>query len=599
MNPRTNSNSASPIAEIKIEARAVSRGIATGNVICLYGRSRQFHRRTIATADTAAEIIRFRSALSYAREQLERLSIKDAASVAESAPEIFGAHLLILSEKTFAEKIEKEIEEKLVNAEWATKTIVDAYVLEYKAIPNENLRDTYIDVEDVGERIQNAFDGNGEVSELLPENSVIVAVELRPSTLVQLADRSPLAVITENGGWTSHTFIISRELNLPAVTGIHQIFHRLRDGDRVIVDGFAGQVVINPSPETLEQYAHPERIGSKEPGAQQVFDCSPNTLDGKEIIIRANADSPAMFERAKVFGVCGVGLYRSEFLFSRSKGYPSEAAQTDAYRNIANAAGDHGAKIRTFDLNNDNGSDEAIVREKNPALGLRAVRLSLSNIKELRTQIRSLLIASRGTKIDIVVPMISGVSEILAVAEYLESERSLLNTSGIETGSPRLGAMIEVPSAVLVIEQILEHTDFVCLGTNDLVQYLLAVDRDNESVANWYSSLHPSVIRAIKMVIDSANTVGRELVICGEMAGSAYYIPLLIGLGARELSMNVNSVSKVRKFISSIAYDECRKLAMQILACKTSLEAEDILEVGIKTNWGHLFPDDFPYREKR
>src|SRR6476620_2766422 len=547
--------------EKRIAARAVSRGIAVGNAVCLYGHSRQFYRRTVARGQIQAEIDRLNSAIAAARKQLANLSKRTRRHGSHSVPDILDAHLLILGDDTLRDRIADEIERSRVNAEWATKKVIDQLAEQYKSLDDETLRERYIDVDDVGERLQMSLGGSAEPFAAILKGSVIVSSELRPSTLVDAAEGEPAAIITENGGWTSHTFIISREMNLPAVTGVAKLLGRINDGDKVIVNGFTGEVIVNPTPATLKQHLASTAVNENAKRAPGDIGKVATTLDGRQIHIRANADSPAVYNRAAAAGAAGVGLFRSEYLYSRSKGFPSESEQVNAYTEIAQAAGEHGAKIRTFDLNQDALTGDVFGHEKNPALGLRAVRMSVANPKELRTQLRALLIASAGRSIDIVVPMVSGVAELKAVADMIKLERRNLKTRKIAAGDPRLGAMIEVPSAVLTIDQILNVADFVSLGTNDLVQYMLAVDRDNETVAEWFASLHPGVLRAVKTVIDAAGVVGKDVVVCGEMAGSPYYVPVLIGLGARQLSMNANSVAKVRRLISGIAFEEARVIA--------------------------------------
>lgn len=569
-----------------------------GRAVCLYGHSRQFYRRSLARDRIKAELERLDSALATARKQLTTLSRRTRRNGSHSAPDIFDAHLLILGDNSLRDEIAREIEQNRVNAEWATKKVIDRYVEQYKGFEDDALRERYIDVEDVGERIQIALGGTAEPFAGIVKDSVIVSSELRPSTLVDAAEGDPIAIITENGGWTSHTFIISRELNLPAVTGVTKLLGRVNDGDQVIVNGFTGEVVVNPTSETLQKHLTSAAPFDPDNGKPALAAGVPRTLDGRQIVIRANADSPSIYAKAKLAGASGVGLFRSEYLYSRSKGFPSESEQIEAYSQIAKAAGEEGAKIRTFDLNQDALMDDGFAHEKNPALGLRAVRMSLANRKEIRTQLRALLIASVGRSIDIVIPMVSGVAEIKAIADIIKREKRNLHARKIEFGEPRLGAMIEVPSAVLTIDQILKYADFVSLGTNDLVQYMLAVDRDNETVAEWFSSLHPGVLRAIKAVIDAAAAVGKDLVICGEMAGSPYYVPVLIGLGARQLSMNANSVGKVRRLISGIAFEEARTIARECLARDTAAGAEKALWDGIREKWGPLFPESLGNPQK-
>jgi phosphotransferase system enzyme I (PtsI) len=579
--------------EIRIKAQAVSRGIAVGNVVCLYGRKRQFYRTDLRPSQVEREVRRFRAAVRLAKRQLTRLS-SGADKLQEAAAGIFDVHLLILEDSSMLERIESAIRDERVNAEWAIKLISDEYIGRQRAIKDETLRDRYVDLEDVVERLQSALGGGKAQMQRLAPGSVIVAKEVRPSTLVELAGSHPKAIVTEHGGWTSHTFILAREINIPAVTGLKRVLRRLRSGDRVVVDGFGGQVIVHPQVATLKDYSAAETRFSSDLDRQATdeVDAPPRTLDGREVIIRANLDLPEVYKRAERLGARGVGLYRSEFLFNRYKGFPSESIQAAAYREIADFAGADGVKIRTFDLGVEQLAGQYTLREANPALGLRAVRMSLANPKIFRIQLRALLRAAFGTSLDILIPMVSGVAEVRTVREMLLAESETLAARGEKVGAPKIGVMIEVPSAVLVIKELCEEADFICLGTNDLVQYLVAVDRDNEMVANWFRTLHPAVVRAVKASVDAAAAAQKQLIVCGEMAGSPFYIPLLVGLGVQELSMNVNSIVRTRRMIEGIAYEEARTLAAQALLCPTADDVEELLNSRIREKWAHLIPPD-------
>lgn len=578
-------------SEIRLKARAMSRGVAIGRVVCLHGNRRQFFRVEISETELVREMRRVRAAFRLARRQLNRLRT-DPAAGASSIPGILDAQLAMIENSSLLATVEQTISSDKVNAEWAVKVVTDSYISKYKALADPHLREKYIDVEDVADRILNAL-GGGELSPPLEKDAILVAQELTPSTLAEQSDNNPTAVITEHGGWTSHTFILARELNLPAVTGVRKILRRVDTGDRAIVDGYNGRVILNPTAETLERYRLPAaRFQQVSYNDVTVADPRTTTLDGREITLRVNVDLPEVYKRAKRFGARGIGLYRSEFIFNRFKGFPTEAQQYEAYREIAEFAGEDGVRIRTFDLGPEQIYGARHGGEKNPALGLRAIRLGLAYDRQLRTQLRAILRASHGTNIDIVIPMVSGVHEIRQVRELIDRELTTLKDKGIDAGEPRLGAMIEVPSAVVMIDEIVAETDFLCLGTNDLVQYLLAVDRDNESVAEWFRTLHPAVISAVRSVIGSAAKAGKPLVICGEMAGSPFYLPLLLGMGAVELSMNVNSLLRIRKVISGIAYQETVELANEIRSCVTADEIEAVLERHITAKWMHLIRPD-------
>jgi len=586
--------------EIRLAARAVSRGIAVGKIVCLHGRKRQFYKINLEASQIEPELRRFRVAVRLARRQVKRISSPKSDKIIEKKVNIFDAHLLILGDKSLHLKIENNIREQKVNAEWAVKIITDDYIAKFKSIPDEHLRERYIDLEDVADRILTALGGGNSILRL-KKNSIIVAKEVKPSTLIELTGSQPQAIITENGGWTSHTFILARELNLPAVTGLRRILRRVKTGDEVVVDGFGGQIILNPINKTLQKYLVAAREFQQDKSANlETVKGKLKTLDGKEIIIRANLDLPKGYAQAKHFGAQGIGLYRSEFLFNQFKGFPTEKEQVEAYRKIARMVGEEAVRIRTFDLSVEQLADETEEKEKNPALGLRAIRLSLSYVNEFCVQLRALLQASTENNISIVLPMISDVSEILRTKKLLEREKENLKKSKIEFDSPRLGAMIEVPSAVLMIDEIVEEVDFLCLGTNDLVQYLLAVDRDNEAVANWFRTLHPAVLRSIKKVLRAATRREIPVVVCGEMAGSPVYAPILLGLGATELSMNVNSIPRIRKIISEIALEEAQEIVGKIDGCRSADEVEETVSGFYQKKWAHLFTKDiFPLNKNK
>ena len=575
-------------AEVYLTGRSVSRGIAIGKVLCLYGNIRQFYRKEISEGEISAEVERFHRAVRVAVEQLA--AIAKAEPTPTAAAGILDAQRLMLEDQSFLSDITRVIESKHVNSEWAVKEVSGNFIARYKSLADERIRERYIDIEDVTERIVAALGGTVADAAADGSGSIIVAHELRPSTLAEFTVRPPAAVITEHGGWTSHTFILTRELELPAVTGIRRLLRKLKTGDTIVVDGNNGLVVLHPTPETLEKYKSHKLVhhdvGSARAGTNEC--CS--TLDGREITIRANLDIPSVYEKAASLGAKGVGLYRSEYLFNQFRDFPSEDEQYTAYSAIGDFAGSDGVKIRTFDI----GATQLVagnqVREKNPALGLRAIRLSMSQPQQFRTQIRALLRASAGRNIDIIVPMVSGPSEMRWARGILADEGERLDKGDIEIGNPRLGGMVEVPSAVLMIDEVLEESDFISLGTNDLVQYLVAADRDNETVTDWFRTLHPAVIRAVDKVISACRAAAKQLVICGEMAGSPFYLPVLLGLGATELSMSINSIVRARKVIAGIAFEEATLLAGKMKRCSTAEEAETLLSEQINKHWAHLFP---------
>lgn len=587
---RTNKSSDRP--EIRLKAKAVSRGLAIGNVICLVGRNRQYYRRHIEPDKVDTEIRRVKAAFRLASRQLKLLADSSAGGTPGVGRTIFETHLLILKDPGLLSKIIEKISSESVNSEWAVRVVFDEYISRYKAIDDDHLREKYLDIEDISERLLSAL-GGGKATAGLEAGSIIAARELRPSTVVELHQYNPLALITEHGGWTSHSFILARELNIPAVTGLKKILRKLRSGDRVIVDGYDGNVVLNPTGQTEKEILSDRSANIRRVQENAVeLNGQAETLDGYKVEILVNADLPPFPDDVLGNSKFGVGLFRTEYLFNRYGGYPSENQQYTTYRALAKKAGGARVKIRTFDIDVGQLIDRTEDREVNPALGLRAIRLGLTYPRELSVQIRAILRAAYENPIDIVLPLVSGVSEIKECKKLVEKQHLELQKAGKKAGYPLLGAMIEVPSAVFAIDDILEEVDFVCLGTNDLTQYILATDRDNETVANWYRTLHPAVLKAIKTVILAGRSADKPVIVCGEMAGSPFYLPILLGFGARHLSMNTNSITRITKLITGIAYSEAVELAKRIEKLKTPDEVEAELRSAIAEQWAHLFPDD-------
>lgn len=580
---------ASRNGETVIMARPVSRGVATGRAVSLHGRKLHFYKIQLSNRQIKNELKRFRSAVGLAKRQLEKLvRARTGSGKDNAAASVFDVQRMFLEDEVFLKKVENAIEEHKVNAEWAVKTVTDDYIDSFKKLADEHLRAKYLDVEDTAERLVSAL-GSKTPTLHVPKGSIIVAKELNPAALIELAESKPKAIVTERGGWTSHTFILARELNLPAVTGISHVLRRLKTGDLVVVDGNRGLAISNPKNAPKWSGKSSPAVKSRSvPAAMHDKKGELRTLDGRRVTIQANVDAPKFYKRAKRSGAHGIGLYRSEFLFDRHRGFPDEEVQVEAYTAIVKAAGDDGVNIRTFDLNAEHLPDLAFEKESNPALGLRAIRLCLFYRRHFAAQLRAILKASVHGSVSICLPMVSDISEIIETRAILERERKKLAKEGLKVEIPPIGAMIEVPSAILTIEEICAEVDFLCLGTNDLVQYLLAADRDNEAVADLFRTLHPAVIRAVKTTIDAAARTQKPLMICGEMAGSPFYLPVLVGLGAEIFSMNVNSIERIRRAVAGMAFEEAAEIAGTVRNCSSAGEAEEKLRKYIRTHWSHV-----------
>ena len=569
----------------------VSEGIVVGQVLRLHNGTRQVYKAAIDENDVEREIHRLRAAVRLSRRQLLAIKERAEAELGSSQAYIFDAHLLMIEDSKLLDDAERFIRDERVNAEWAVRVIADRLLSVYAEIKDEYLRERGSDIEDVTQRLLVALSGGEHPNaRVLRENSVIVAENLLPSTVAELDYDYSRAIATDAGGWTSHTAIIARALGIPAVVGLRDLHRRARTGDEVIVDATRGEVILHPSVATLERY---RAVTSKSNRPHRaVVEHEPSrltTLDGREIWLRANVELPAEYEGIKSFGARGIGLYRSEFLLSRRGIIPTESEQYEAYKLIANLSGKDGATIRLFDLGGEKVGRRVSDAEQNPALGLRAIRFGLQNEDILRAQVRAVYRASVDGNLAIVLPMIADVSDVRRARKIIDDEGARLESEKIPTGKVRIGAMIEVPSAVLLADQIAREVDFFSLGTNDLVQYLLAVDRSNDDVAEWFRTLHPSVLLSISRTLLAANNAGIPTVICGEMAGTPAYAVVLAGLGATEFSMTSSSIPRVRNVMSSIRYCDAVEIAGQCLECDTADETEELVRAEFSSRWPNLF----------
>jgi phosphotransferase system enzyme I (PtsI) len=578
--------------EERWRGRAVSEGVIVGRVLRVFSGTRQVYRATLDEKDIERETRRLRAAIRLARRQLLAIKARAQKELGMEHAYIFDAHLLMLEDRKLLDDVEIYIREERANAEWAVKVAADRLLAVYAEIKDDYLRERGSDIEDVTQRILVALSGEGPDYRKLKEDAIIVAEDLLPSAVAELDFEHARAIATDAGGWTSHTAIIARGLRIPAVVGLRDLHRRARTGDLVIVDAQQGIVILHPSAETIEHYqtittsaAAAVRYPASEDGRGPL-----QTPDGKEITLRANVELPAEYEDVRRFGARGIGLYRSEFLLSHKGAMPSEEEQYKAYQEVADLAGDDGATIRLFDLGGEKFGNATTETERNPALGLRAIRFSLRQEEILRTQARAVLRASAHGRLDIVLPMISDVTDVRRARRLINEERARLESEGKATGSVRIGAMIEVPSAVMTADKLAREVDFFSLGTNDLVQYLLAVDRGNEEVADWFRSLHPAVLQSIRLTLDAARKASIPAVVCGEMASTPAYVVVLIGLGATELSMTPSSIPRVRRTIEGINFADAQEIALECLECETADDVEELVRTRFSKKWPHLFP---------
>jgi phosphoenolpyruvate-protein phosphotransferase (PTS system enzyme I) len=566
------------INELRCKGLGVSDGIVIGRVMRLQEGTHEVYRAHIADADLERERRRFRAAVRLSRRQLEAIKDRAEKELGRGHAYIFDAHLLFLQDAKLTRDVEDYIVKEHSNAEWAAKVVGDRLLSIYTQINDDYLRERGSDIEDVIQRLLANLTGEGLKYPNLSEDAVIVSTDLLPSTIAELNLNHVKAIATDAGGWTSHMAIIARGLGLTAVVGLRDFYHRTRTGDQIIVDARVGEVILHPVPDTIEHY----RFTVQEPGpiveTQATLECGPvKTRDGVEISLRANVELPTEFQAVRDFGACGVGLFRSEFLLSRPGLMSSEDEQYEVYKELVDAAGEYGAVVRLFDVGGEFGPDLK-ERERNPALGLRAVRFNLRHKQIMRTQVRAILRAAAAGPLSLVIPMVADVADIRLAKRVIEEEIERLASDNVTFSRVKIGAMIEVPSAVLTAEKIAAEVDFFELGTNDLVQYTLAVDRGNDKVSDWFRTLHPAVLYGISRTIKAAKEAEIPVIVCGEMASTPAYATLLVGLGAVDLSMIPAMIPRVRNVLTQISANEIHKVALKCLAAATADEVEDLVK---------------------
>jgi phosphotransferase system enzyme I (PtsI) len=578
---------------------AVSDGAVSGRVLRIHSGGRHsIYRVKLEDGEVSREVRRYKAAVRLARRQLLTLKKRAARTLGEEHAYIFDAHLLMLEDSKLNEDVEAVIRDESVNSEWAVKVVTDRLFAVYEEIKDDYLRERSSDIEDVTRRLLVALSGESMLGRRLTEDAVVVAEELMPSTLAELDFTHIKAFATDVGGWTSHTAIIARGLGIPAVVGLRDFYRAARTGDSVVIDAGRGEVTLHPTPETAERYAAEGRAADESPAPRRAsaeeLHAPLRTRDGVTVTLRANVELPVEYEWVNRYGAHGIGLFRSEFLLSHRGSMPGEDEQREAYESLARIAGEDGLTVRLFDLGGDklSGSRVDAGEERNPALGLRAIRLGLQRPEILRTQVRAVLRAAARGQIDLVIPMVSDVTDVRRTREVIEDERARLAAEGKQTGPLRVGAMIEVPSAVLVADKLAREVDFFSLGTNDLVQYTLAVDRGNDEVAGWFRSLHPAVLLCVRRALEAAEAAGIRSVVCGEMAASPAYAAILLGLGARELSMAPTAIPRVRRTVAGLELEEAERIALDCLECATADEVEELVRVRLGGRWPNLFPKE-------
>jgi phosphoenolpyruvate-protein phosphotransferase (PTS system enzyme I) len=560
----------------------VSPGIAIGRGVIIESRIGSIYRVPLKDEEIEREVSRFRQAVEKTRADLLELREKVSRSMGEEYGSIFDAHAMIVSDPSFADKITQKIEFEKINAEWAVAEIEDELLARFSSFENEYLRERGEDIADVGASLLKNLQGiaHHDLSEI-ESDVVILADDITPADAVHFNRRPIVGFATESGGRTSHTSIIAKSLFMPAVIGVPRLTELIDSDELVIIDGYEGTIHVNPSPAMVEEYRSREtRRQEYEERLLETRELQAATRDGHELTLQANIELTGEIGDAIRYGAQGIGLYRSEFLYiSKSPDLPSEEEHLQVYRELVESVAPFHAVIRTFDLGGKKLAREVMGSEEdNPVLGLRGLRLCMKHRDMFRTQLRALLRASVYGNMKIMFPLVSSLQEVRQAKSLLRDVKTELDREGLayDPDVP-LGIMIEVPAAAVMADILATESDFFSIGTNDLIQYALAIDRGNEHVAYLYEPLHPAILRMVKWVLDAGKAAGIPVSMCGEMAGEPLYAPILVGLGLDIFSMNPSSIPLVKNLLRAVRLRDCRRIAEQALKKKTAQEVEELL----------------------
>ncbi|OGB89061.1 MAG: phosphoenolpyruvate--protein phosphotransferase [candidate division NC10 bacterium RIFCSPLOWO2_12_FULL_66_18] len=583
----------------------VSPGIAVGKALVVEVRRPRIKRERVDPARLPLEISRLRQALEASRRQILEIQERIATEVGPQYARIFDAHLLILEDRWLVEEASAIIQAQGVNAEYALQEVLEPVRQAFSRVEDGYLRERRTDVDDVGDRVlRNLLGQRGSVHvEGMRGEAIVFAHDLSPSDTAQLHRDAVLGLVTETGGRTSHSAIMARSLEIPAVVGAEEICAHVVNHETVILDGTEGLVILAPDRETLARYhARKQQLEYVGRALDKLGALPAETQDGYRVRVTANIEFPEELPAVQAHGAEGVGLYRTEFLYLNRPDLPGEEEHFAVYRAVAAEMHPRPTVIRTLDFGGDKlASAIQLAAEENPSLGLRAIRLCLHRPDIFRPQLRAILRASAFGALRIMYPMISGVAELRAANAILEDVKAELRRQGIAFDPAiQVGAMIETPSAAVTADLLAREVDFFSVGTNDLIQYSLAIDRINEQVAYLYEPLHPAVLRMLRGVVSAAHNEGIWISMCGEMASDPLHGLLLVGLGFDELSMTPGAIPLMKRIIRSVTYGQAAEVAQRLFGCATAQEVERLLLLEMRARFPEYFAGDaLPGAEKR
>ena len=564
---------------------AASDGIAIAKVYTLTETDLTVTKVTVE--DSEKEVSRLDDALAASIKDVELIKETALKNLGEEEAQVFDAHLMVLSDPELIGQVKDNITSKKVNAESALKEVTDMFISIFAGMEdNPYMQERAADIRDVSKRILAHLLGVKIPSPAtIKDEVIIVAADLTPSDTAQLNRQYVKAFVTDIGGRTSHSAIMARSLEIPAIVGTKEVTSTAKDGDIIIVDGLTGDVFLNPSEEVVAEYrAKAEAFAAQQAEWEKLKDSKTYTKDGHQVELAANIGTPKDLEGVVNNGAEGVGLYRTEFLYMDSHEMPTEEDQFEAYKAVLEGMNGKPVVVRTMDIGGDKELPYLpLPHEMNPFLGYRAIRISLNEPELFRTQLRALLRASVYGKLRIMFPMIATLNDFRGAKALLEEEKAKLIAEGVAVSDDiQVGIMIEIPAAAVLAHQFAKEVDFFSIGTNDLIQYTMAADRMNERVSYLYQPYNPSILTLIKHVIDSAHKEGKWAGMCGEMAGDQTAVPLLVGLGLDEFSMSASSVLKTRSLIAKLTLSDMQALADKAInECATVQEVEALVEEAV------------------
>ncbi len=568
-----------------LQGIAASDGIAIAKVYTLTEPDLSFTK--VSVEDTDKEISRLEEALAVSTKEIELIKETALKNLGEEEAQVFEAHLMVLSDPELVGQVKDAITSQKVNAEHALKEVSDMFISIFAGMEdNPYMQERAADIRDVSKRIlANLLGVKIPSPATIKDEVVVVAGDLTPSDTAQLNRQYVKAFVTDIGGRTSHSAIMARSLEIPAIVGTKEITSLAKDGDLIIIDGLSGDVFLNPSEDVVAEYrAKAEAFAAQQAEWEKLKDADTFTKDGHQVELAANIGTPKDLEGVIHNGAEGVGLYRTEFLYMDSHDMPTEEDQFEAYKAVLEGMNGKPVVVRTMDIGGDKELPYLpLPHEMNPFLGYRAIRISLNEPEMFRTQLRALLRASVYGKLRIMFPMIATLNDFRGAKALLEEEKAKLVAEGVAVSDDiQVGIMIEIPAAAVLAHQFAKEVDFFSIGTNDLIQYTMAADRMNERVSYLYQPYNPSILTLIKHVIDSAHKEGKWAGMCGEMAGDQTAVPLLVGLGLDEFSMSASSVLKTRSLISKLTLEDMKALADKAInECATVQEVEALVEEAV------------------